>query len=142
MAVTRDELSALQSRLLGAVLARAPLEPGGPPLQLPDLEFVLRHSTVYVLDENVDGVLAVDGPVPVRVVSRHELAAAAREAGDVAYLAFRSPDARDETVRLTLEARIASGEERPELGLSAVQVTFERAPEGWRVAGPPTFLAS
>src|SRR4051794_40514639 len=137
-----DELEALQSRLLEAVLTRAPLDSGAAPLQFPDLELVLRHPTVYVLDENVGKALRIDAPQPVRVVSRDELRAVAREQGDVPYFAFGPPEPRDEAVRLTLEAKLASAEARPELGLSAVQVTFARTAAGWEVAEPPTFLAS
>jgi len=141
-ALAPEDLAALQSRLLEAVLSSAPLEPGGSPVQFPDLAFVLGHPVVYVLDENLGGSLKVDTPQTVRVASSEELVAAARNHGDVAYFRFQPADVGDQTVRLTLEAKIASAEAQPALGLSAIQVTFEKTNGEWRAVSPPTLSAA
>ena len=138
-AIAPEELATLQSRLLDAVVTRAPLEPAGAPISFPDIDLVLRHTPVYVLDQNLG--TGVDTHAPVRVASNEDVAAAAREVGDVAYLRFQPAEAAEGTVRLTLEARLASAEPGPALGLSGVQVTFEKHGERWR-AGPPTLFAA
>jgi hypothetical protein len=139
-AIASEELATLQSRLLDAVVTHAPLEPAGEPVSFPDIELVLRHTPVYVLDENLG--TGVDPHAPVRLVSNDELAAAAREVGDVAYLRFQPADAAGDTVRLTLEARLTSAEPRPALGLSGIQVTFAKDGDRWRAVGPPTLFAA
>jgi hypothetical protein len=141
-ALAPDELAALQSRLLEAVLASAPLEAGGSPVRFPDLAFVQGHPVVYVLEENLGGSLRVDTPQTVRVVSGEELVAAARDHGDVAYFRFQPAEVGDQAVRLTLEAKIASAEAQPGLGLSAIQVTFEKTDGQWRAVSPPTLSAA
>jgi len=140
--IAPDELAALQSRLLEAVISRTPLEAGASPIEFPDLAFVLRQPVVYVLDENLGGSLTVDAPQTIRVASSEELVAAARDQGDVAYFHLQPADVGDGTVRLTLDAKIATAQAQPVLGLSTIQVTFEKINGQWRAVSPPTLSAA
>ena len=140
---TDDTLRQLQAALLKAVLRGEPLPGGDQPVTLPDLAFVLRQPAVFLSDENLAGPISVEGaPRPVRVLSPEELAEEARGQGDVAYLRFGSAEREGDEVRLTLEARIASGDpQRRALGLSGLQVRFRREGDRWEVAADPASFA-
>jgi hypothetical protein len=80
-------------------------------------------------------------PKPVQIVSADELRARAAER-DVAYLRFQPAEREDGTVRLTLEARLASRDPgRPTLGLSGIQVRFHEIAGRWEAAGEPVLFA-
>lgn len=139
------ELARLQELLLKAVLLDEP-PPGGAGLpRLADLSFILRHTHVFLSEENLAGKISIEGlPKPLRVVSPEELRGLAREGGDVAYLRFQPPAGEgDGEVWLTLEGRLATRDEaQGSLGLSSVQVKFRKGGDGWQSTGETRALAS
>ncbi len=141
---TTDEVRQLQELLLTAVLSGHPLPGGTQPIQLPDLSFVLNQPRIIVVDENLAGPISIEStPKPVEILSREVVEAPARTLADIAYLRFQPPQLADRTVHLTLEAKIAPRNPgQPALGLSSVQVTFQKDAGQWRVVDEPRFLAA
>ena len=122
----RKELARAQQALLTSALTGEAL-PGGGPIRFADTAFVLRHESIYLVDENVSpGVSGRGLPKPLKILSRSELAREAGAQGDLAYLHFQPPRAEaDGSVWLTLEGKIASGDKDAHpMGLSSVQVKF------------------
>ena len=141
---TTDEVRQLQELLLTAVLSGHPLPGGTRPIQLPDLSFVLNHLRIFVEDENLAGPILIESlPKPVVILSREAFEAPTGNLANIAYLRFQSPQLEDRTVHLTLEAKIAPRTPgQPALGLSSVQVTFQKVAGQWRVVEEPRFLAA
>jgi hypothetical protein len=138
-----DEVARLQTLLLQAVLRHESLPGLGHSIELPDLALVQADGVTRISTENFLGSLPIEGlPAGVRVVSPESLHTEACQHGDVKYLAFDSPE-RDETeIRLTLKGRIATcGAGTPTLGLSGLQVTFQRVGDHWEVDTPPAAFA-
>ena len=134
-----QELAELQEMLLAAVLGREALPGSGRAIVLPDLGFVLEQDgSAVVSDENLLGRPAAGGRV--RVLSVEEIRREAEQRGQVGYLRFQQVEADGDSVRCTLEGRVArSGGQ--EAGLSGVQATFVRSGGEWRVEEEPAFFA-
>lgn len=138
-----ETLQHLQTLLLGAVLRGEPLPGSDQPVSFPDLSFILRQPAVLLSSENLAGPVSVPGlSSPLRVLDPEELTAESGERGEAAYLRFQPATQAGDTVRLTLEARIAIADPgQTPLGLSAIQAAFEPSGDGWRVANPPAAFA-
>ncbi len=141
---TNDEIRQLQELLLAAVLAGHALPGGTRPVQFPDLSFVTNQPRIIVVDENLAGPISIaSAPKPVEILSREAFEAPASRLADVAYLRFQPPQLEESTVQLTLEAKIAPRNPgQPALGLSGVQVTFQKVAGLWRVIEEPRFFAA
>jgi hypothetical protein len=137
------EIAALQAELLAAALGVRSL-PGGQTIRFPDAGYFEREPEIYVLNDNLAADLPVLGlPKPLRMMSHGELAAAARQRGDVAYWHFR-PVVHDASgIRIGLDGRLAHGDANaPALGLSGVDVKFAKQGDQWIVSAPPTYVAA
>ncbi|HVF51199.1 MAG TPA: hypothetical protein VNA19_13990 [Pyrinomonadaceae bacterium] len=137
-------LAQLQKSLLECALSGQPLPGSDRPFRFPDLAFVKNQPEVFLLDENLAESISVeDMPLPVRVMSRDELQAAAQAEGDRTYLSFQPPHRAGDAVRLGLEAKIATpNPSQRALGLSSVQVKFHKVGDDWQADDEPTMLAS
>jgi hypothetical protein len=137
------QFAELQAAVLGAALGTRSL-PGGQTIQFPDAMFFSRQPESYVLDENLAGALPTESfPIPVRVFSRAELAAAAEQRGELAYWQFRPVVYNGDEIRIGLDGRIVRGDASASaLGLSGVDVKFVRQGDAWVAAGPPTYVAA
>ncbi len=130
-----DILATLQALVLESVLTGKPLPGASSPLTLPDLAIVLRGPSIALSTENLGGAIRVTSPPkPIHILSPETIQARARESGEFAYLGFQPPSFRAGKVLLTLQARVARGEEGgPELGLSGVQAAFRQAGGHWQI---------
>jgi hypothetical protein len=144
--ILASEVAALQEQVLRSLLSGEPL-PGGPALTLPDLAFVTARDAVLLLDEHLQGPLTLATGKPLQLVGRAELRAVHARGGTTAYLQFDPPSlasravtGKSDRVELTLRARLVTDTTQGELGLSAVQVAFERLGSGW-VAQAPRYSA-
>jgi len=139
-----EDISQLQSLLLQAVLLGTPLPGTGQPVRFPDLSFVTRQPSIVLADENLSAPISVAGaPKPVRVLSTDAIRQEAQQHGDVAYLQFAAPQIKDDQVRLTLAARIATANPAyAELGLSSIHVGFRKAGSAWLLVDDPVYSAA
>ena len=114
------------------------------PISFPDLSFVLGHSEIFLVDEHLSGPMSIEGsPKPIRILSNEALLAEAQRHGDISYLRFQPPEVNGDTVRVTLEARIApSDPNKGILGLSSIHVSFSRVADAWKVADGPVYSAA
>ena len=142
--VSDEVLGQLQELLLKAVLLGQKLPGLNQVVQFPDLPFLLQESTVTLIDENLaNSVTITKITVSVRILSQEALLEEAHEEGDIAYLRFQPPEMEDNTVRLTLEARICpQNPNQPVLGLSGIQVTFHRILGIWQVVDEPILFSN
>ena len=136
-------IAELQELLLRAVLLGHSL-PGVPgPVQLPDLDFVLREPVIYIVEQNVAGPLSVAGLAqPLEIVAEEKIKERALRHGDTAYLQFLAPETKNGSVGLSLVAKMAARDSnRQPLGLSGVHVVFVRKEAGWEVVEDPIYSA-
>jgi hypothetical protein len=142
--VPNETLRHLQETLLEAVLLNQRLPGGEQPVLLPDLPWVLRQSTVILIDENLaESISAERLPMPISVLPLEALKEEARTRGDVAYLRFQPAEIQGDTVRLTLQAGIVPEDpNRRALGLSGLQVQFQEGADRWEVTSEPVFFAT
>jgi len=139
----QEVLAHLQHALLAAVLSRQALPGSDRPVALPDLQFVLGGEPVALAEQNLASRSVVEGLArPVRVLRPKELQQEAERRGELAYLRFQPAEKDDDSIRLTLEARIARPDpSEPQLGLSGVQARFVEIDGRWEVAEEPAFFA-
>lgn len=137
-------LQQLQEALLGAVLFGRRLPGGAEPVRFPDLSFVLRHPTTFVLDANLSGPISVrDSGRPIRIVSREDLLREAQASGSICYLQFQPPEMTAGAIGLTLEARITEGNQGERvMGLSSIHVKFVGVGDQWDVMDGPVYSAA
>lgn len=138
-----DVILNLQELLLRAVLLGQLLPGQSESVRLPDLSFVLREPVIYLAEENLAGsVTLTDLAKPLRTLTVDEVNTLARQHGDIPYLYFLAPEAKDDEVRLTLVARIAAQDPNKQpLGLSGVHVIFVHIETGWKVMEDPVYSA-
>lgn len=139
-----EVLRQLQETLLKAILLKERLPGGNQPIMFPDLSFILGQPTIVLVDENLAGPVTIEQPPkPIRIMSREDLLLEARTKGDIAYLLFRPPQGEDKSVKLTLEAKIAPCDPTQlTLGLSGVQVKFQKVTGQWEAIEEPAFFAT
>ncbi|MBD2068240.1 hypothetical protein H6F93_12030 [Leptolyngbya sp. FACHB-671] len=143
--VMSDEvLGRLQELLLEAVLLGQELPGFDQSVQFPDLSFLLEESIVTLIDENLANSISFEEiSIPVRILSQEALLEEGYEKGNVAYLRFQPPEIEDNAVRLTLEAKIYSHDSSQfALGLSGIQVTFQRISGDWQVVNEPILFSN
>jgi hypothetical protein len=135
----------LQEALLEALLLNRPLPGSTKPIVFPDLALILRQSTIPLIDENLVGLISIEGlPKPVRILSLDALLEEARAKGNLAYLRFQPAErVSSDAVRLTLQAGIAPDEPgQHALGLSGVQINVQKIGDQWKAIDEPIFFAS
>lgn len=136
----------LQEMLLKAVLSGESLPGHDQPIKLPDQEFIKRQPVIYLADKNLQGSsssLKVATSKPIRIVSTETLGEESKMQGNITYLQFQPPEVTEDRVRLTLEARIATGErDQKELGLSSIQIAFSKVGDEWEVVDGPVSSAA
>lgn len=134
----------LQVILLKAVLLGQPL-PGQPqPIRFPDLSFITRQPTILLARKNLVGPIYLkELPKPLQTISAEALLRESQTHGNVAYLQFQRPEVMDNTVGLTLEAKIATRDpDQKELGLSSIYVKFLKLADEWKVIDEPVYFAA
>jgi hypothetical protein len=138
------DLSQLQEMLLKAVLLGHPLPGHTPPIKFPDLSFIVRQPTIFLLDTNLSGpVLIEESLKPIRILSIKALLQESQKHGDITYLQFQPPEVMDDAVRLTLEARIATRDpNQQKLGLSSIHIKFLKVADEWKVVDEPVYSAA
>ena len=139
-----EVLGQLQELLLKAVLLGQQLPGTDQPIRFPDLPFILRQSPVLLIDENVANSISIkEVSTPVRILSQETLLQEARTRGDITYLHFQPLRVEDDIVQLTIEAKICPRNPgQPILGLSGVQVMFQKVSGEWQVVGEPIIFSS
>jgi len=142
--VSDEVLGQLQELLLNAILLGQELPGIDQSVRFPDLPFLLRESTVTLIDENLaNSVSAEEILVPVRILSLEALLEEAHAQGDIAYLRFQPLEIEGDTVRLTLEAKVCPHDPNQSvLGLSGIQVTFQKVSGNWQVAKEPILFSN
>ena len=142
--VSDEVLGRLQELLLNAILLGQKLPGIDQSVRFPDLPFLLQESTVTLIDENLaNSVSAEEVLVPVRILSLEALLEEAHAQGDIAYLRFQPLEIEGDTVRLTLEAKICTHDpNQPVLGLSGIQVTFQKISGDWQVVNEPVLFSN
>lgn len=142
--VSDEVIGQLQELVLKAILLGQRLPGIDRSVRFPDLPFVLQKSTVTLIDENLANSVSIAGiSVPVRILSQEALLEEAREQGDIAYLRFQPPGIEDNVVRLTLEAKVCPHDSsQPVLGLSGIQVTFQKISGNWQVVNEPILFSN
>lgn len=142
-----DEIRDLQLLVARSVLAGERLPGGADRVQFPDAAFFAGHDIVMVADENLAGGRAARRSAravpPLQIASEEQVAARAREAGDVPYLAFSAPSIEGSTVTITVHGRIAPQDSARGAGhLSSATFRFERRGDAWELVEGPTYSAA
>lgn len=130
--------------LLTALLSGQPLPGSDKPINFPDLPTVVSQPNVILADENLDEKVQVKAsPKPVKILSIDEIREQARTGQDLIYLHFQPPGVGDNSVGLTLAAKImpANPDQRT-MGLSTVQIKFHKAGDEWLAESEPVYSAS
>jgi hypothetical protein len=143
--IMSDEvLGQLQELLLKAILLGQKLPGLDRSIQFPDLPFLLQESTITLIDENLKNSISfAEVPIPIRILSQQALLEEAHTQGDIAYLRFQPSEIEGDTVRLTLEAKVYPHDPNQSvLGLSGIQVTFQRVSGNWQVFREPILFSS
>jgi hypothetical protein len=137
-------LGQLQGTILRSVFSRQPLPESQQSIQFPDLSFILRQSTIFLVNENLaESFSFTDSPKPLRILSLESLRREAQFQGDISYLRFQAPQVENNVVRLTLEAKMASSNPNQQLlGLSGMQVRFQEVACQWKAVDEPIFFAN
>ena len=140
---SNEVLLKLQQSMVKAVLLGQPLPGHDTPVRLADLEFVMRHQFIYLIDNNLASGFDLQGlPKPLKIVSLETLRRE-QQGEDVTYLQFHVNESSESVVDLRLEARIAASDpQRGELGLSSVQLKFSKQGDEWQVVDAPTSSAA
>ena len=113
-------------------------------MNFPDLPTVVSQPNVILADENLDKKVQVkDSPKPVKILSIDEIREQARTGQDLIYLHFQPPGVGENSVGLTLSAKImpANPDQRT-LGLSTVQIKFHKVGAKWLAESEPMYSAS
>ena len=140
----KAEIGKLQGMLLTALFSGQPLPGANTPMNFPDLPTVVSQPNVILADENLDQKVQVKGsPKPVKILSLAEIRAQARAGQDLIYLHFQPANVGDDSVGLTLAAKImpANPDQRT-LGLSTVQIKFRKVGAEWLAESAPMYSAS
>jgi hypothetical protein len=143
--VKEELIGQLQETLLKALLLNQPLPGSTKPIVFPDLSLILRQSTIPLIDENLAKSICVAALAkPVRVLSLDDLLEEARAQGNLAYLRFQPAERLSfDVVRVTLQAGLAPDDpDQHTMGLSGIQVKFQKVADQWRAIDEPVFFAT
>ena len=145
-ALAPDVLGQLQAALIDAVLSGTPLAGQSRALSMPDRAQLVGQSPVVLSSDNLGGPLHLKqvGAAPLQILSAQAIQQRAKNEGGWYYLRFEPPQPVANGVRLTLQLQAArSGQGgMPNLGMSAVQVSFEHTRQGWRALDDSAALSS
>ena len=145
-ALAPDVLGQLQAALLDAVLSGVPLAGQRHALRMPDMARLAAQSEFMLSSDNLGGPINLKhvGTAPLRILSPQAIQESAQQEGERHYLRFEPPQRVANGVRLTLQLQSAqpgSGA-RPNLGMSALQVSFQHTRQGWRALDDSAALSS
>jgi hypothetical protein len=147
-AIKPAELARLQQVALASALDQRPLEPGGAPVRLPDLQFARQGGAIALSPENLAPGVDVDAlPGPVQLTRPEDAREAKDESGKPAataggYLAFKAPVVEGDRLTLGLEVRaFPPGGDRA-VPISALSLHFARQGDAWVPDAPPAALSS
>ena len=145
-ALAPNVLGQLQAGLLDAVLSGMPLAGQNRALSMPDMARLAAQSEVMLSSDNLGGPINLKhvGTAPLRILSPQAIQESAQQEGERHYLRFEPPQRVANGVRLTLQLQSAqpgSGA-RPNLGMSALQVSFQHTRQGWRALDDSAALSS
>ena len=135
----------MQQAILAGVLGARPLEAGGAPLRLPDLQFADQAGAVALSPENLAPGLDLGAlPRPVSLASPAEPLRAPAPSGTASagYLQFSPPVIDGDRLTLALEVRAAPPGGGPALPISALSLRYLRAGGGWVPAEPPAAMST
>ena len=136
-AISNSGLSKLKEAILDTVFNGRPLPGSTAPVTFPDLPFVFTQPQVYLLDEGpVNPVYIEKLHRPLMVVSNDILKGLAGKTEKLIYLEFSSGKKGKNSIWITLESKVLSGN-RP-VGVSSLQLTFQRAGDEWQLLDQPT----
>lgn len=145
-ALAPDVLGQLQAALIDAVLSGVPLAGQSHALSMPDLARLAAQSEVMLSSDNLGGPIHLKhvGKAPLRILSPKAIQQAAQQQGERHYLHFEPPQRVANGVRLTLQLQSAQPgrEGQPDLGMSALQVSFHHTSQGWRASDDSAALSS
>ena len=139
--IGQDELARLQHQVLAAALSGGALEPGGPSLALPDLQFTRQGQEVFLSRANLAEPLDLTAlPQAVRLITPGDpRAAVGTPAG---HLEFTPPSIEGGQLTLGLQVRATPPGGTSSVPLSAVTLRFERRDGEWVLAAPPAALST
>jgi hypothetical protein len=140
-----NAISYLQEILLEAFLLSKHLPGSTQPMMFPDLAFIQRQPAIILSDENLYSTKSIEElSKPIRILSQEAiLHEAAHTQRDLVYLRFQSSVRKNNTIQLTLEARITSPDpNKRTLGLGGVQVKFQKRQGQWEIIEDPIFFAT
>lgn len=145
-ALTPDVLGQLQAALIDAVLSGMPLAGQSHALSMPDRARLVAQSEVLLSSDNLGGPINLKhvGTAPLRILSPKAIHEGAKQEGQRHYLRFEPPQRVANGVRLTLQLQSAQPGPggRPDLGMSAVQVSFRHTSQGWLALDDSAALSS
>ena len=145
-ALAPDVLGQLQAALIDAVLSGVPLAGQSHALNMPNRARLADQSEVMLSSDNLGGPIHLKqvGTAPLRILSPKAIQEAAQQEGQRHYLRFEPPQRVANGVRLTLQLRSAQPGPggRPDLGMSALQVSFQHTSQGWRALDDSAALSS
>ncbi|HSN77644.1 MAG TPA: hypothetical protein VL334_21430 [Anaerolineae bacterium] len=139
-----DVLGQLQGAMLQGILTSSPLPGQSRPLDLPDLPELLNQPAVILSTENLGGPIHLQDPTkPVYILSEEAIQVRAQDEGSFLYLQFQPPQSVAGGVLLTVAIQVAQGERGlPSLGMSGLQVTFQRKGTGWQATDETAAFAA
>lgn len=142
--ISDEVLGQLQELLLKTVLLEQKLPGFDELVRFPDLSFLLQASPVILVDENLaNSISFLEISIPVCILSQETLLEEVARRGNVPYLHFQPAEVEGSKVRLTLESRIRSDDPNQYvLGLSVIQVTFQKISDIWQVVDEPILFSN
>lgn len=142
--LTEEALGQMQGAMLQAILTGSPLPGQSRPLDLPDLPQLLNQPAVILSSENLGGPIHLQDPTkPVYILSEEVIQERAQDEGRLLYLQFQPPQSVADGILLTLAIQVAQGQRGlPSLGMSGLQVTFQRKGKGWQATDETAAFAA
>lgn len=139
-----DVLGQLQGAMLQAILTSSALPGQSRPLDLPDLPQLLNQPAVILSSENLGGPIHLQDPTkPVYILTEEAIQERAQDEGSLLYLQFQPPQSMADGILLTLAIQVAQGQRGlPSLGMSGLQVTFQRKGKGWQATDETAAFAA
>jgi hypothetical protein len=145
-ALSAEALGQLQAAMLDALCSGTPLAGHQRALAMPDLSYPSERPPLILSSDNLGGPIELKhaGAVPLQILPQQAIQERAQRAGALTYLHFEPPQRVPQGVRLTLQLRTAQpGPGRqPDLGMSAVQVSFQQSGQGWRALDDTAALSA
>lgn len=142
VSISKQDVTQLKELVLQAIFDQKPLPGSNKPLFFPDLPFILSQQTdLYVFDEQIDTPIHLDNQT-VQVVTRAYLNRIADSLKKVIYFQFQKISMENDTVSLSLDAKVLTAPGSRILNLSHMQLKFQKVQSEWKVFDEPSYLSS